>query len=180
MPEKTGEGHTGNRQGTTEQRARAKVVSLEEARLLAKGARDAGRRVVVANGAFDLLHAGHVRYLAAARDAGDKLFVAVNSDASVRGSKGPLRPVVPEGERVELLSHLGCVDWIVLFDEPTVAEVLCALRPHLHAKGTDYTPESVPERAVVAEWDGETVICGDPKDHATTDLVATILQRFSK
>jgi len=157
---------------------RAKLITLAEAKVLAEGMRTAGKRVVVANGAFDMLHVGHARYLAAARAAGDVLFVAVNSDASVRASKGPLRPVVPEGERVELLSHLGCVDWIVLFDEPNVAEVLRALQPHVHAKGTDYTVESVPERAVVAEWGGETVICGDPKEHATTDLVAQILNRF--
>jgi rfaE bifunctional protein nucleotidyltransferase chain/domain len=154
------------------------LITLAEAKVLAEGMRTAGKRVVVANGAFDTLHVGHARYLAAARAAGDVLFVAVNSDASVRASKGPLRPVVPEGERVELLSHLDCVDWIVLFDEPTVAEVLRALKPHVHAKGTDYTVESVPERAVVAEWGGETVICGDPKEHATTDLVAEILTRF--
>ncbi len=157
---------------------RAKLITLAEAKVLAEGMRTAGKRVVVANGAFDMLHVGHARYLAAARAAGDILFVAVNSDASVRASKGPLRPVVPEGERVELLSHLDCVDWIVLFDEPSVAELLRALKPHLHAKGTDYTVESVPERAVVAEWGGETVICGDPKEHATTDLVAEILTRF--
>ncbi len=158
----------------------AKLITLPEAQVLARGMRTAGRRVVVANGAFDLLHVGHVRYLAAARALGDALFVAVNSDVSVRTIKGPRRPVVAERERVELLSHLDCVDWIVLFDEPTVAEVLRALQPHVHAKGTDYTPESVPERAVVAEWGGETVICGDPKEHATTDLVAEILKRFSK
>jgi rfaE bifunctional protein nucleotidyltransferase chain/domain len=157
---------------------RAKLITLAEARVLAQGMRAAGKRVVLANGAFDMLHVGHARYLAAARAAGDILFVAVNSDASVRASKGPLRPVVPEGERAELLSHLDCVDWIVLFDEPTVAEVLRALKPHVHAKGTDYTVASVPERAVVAEWGGETVICGDPKEHATTDLVAEILNRF--
>ena len=157
-----------------------KLISLGEAAVIAKGARDAGRRVVVANGAFDLLHVGHVRYLAAARAAGDMLFVAVNSDVSVRAIKGPLRPVVPESERVELLSHLDCVDWLIEFDEPTVVGVLRALRPHVHAKGTDYTPESVPERDVVAEWGGETAICGDPKEHATTDLVAEILHRFSK
>lgn len=157
---------------------RAKLITLVEARVLAEGMRTAGKRVVVANGAFDMLHVGHVRYLAAARSAGDVLFVALNSDLSVRGSKGPQRPVVPEDERAEILSHLDCVDWIVLFDEPTVAEVLRALRPHVHAKGTDYTVESVPERAVVAEWGGETVICGDPKEHATTDLVAEILKRF--
>ena len=157
---------------------RAKLITLAEARVLAQGMRAAGKRVVVANGAFDMLHVGHARYLAAARAAGDILFVAVNSDASVRASKGPLRPVVPESERAELLSHIDCVDWIVLFDEPTVAEVLRALQPHVHAKGTDYTVESVPERAVVAEWGGETIICGDPKEHATTDLVAEILNRF--
>jgi rfaE bifunctional protein nucleotidyltransferase chain/domain len=159
-------------------RADAKLILLGEAKVLAQGMRAAGKRVVVANGAFDMLHVGHVRYLAAARAAGDVLFVALNSDLSVRGSKGLQRPVVPEDERAEILSHLDCVDWIVLFDEPTVAEVLRALRPHVHAKGTDYTVETVPEREVVAEWGGETAICGDPKDHATTDLVAEILKRF--
>jgi rfaE bifunctional protein nucleotidyltransferase chain/domain len=157
----------------------SKLIALAEAGVLAQGMRIAGKRVVVANGAFDMLHVGHVRYLAAARAAGDVLFVAINSDLSVRTNKGPLRPIVPEGERAELLSHLDCVDWIVLFDEPTVAEVLRALRPHVHAKGTDYTLQTVPEREVVAEWGGETVICGDPKEHATTDLVGEILKRFS-
>jgi rfaE bifunctional protein nucleotidyltransferase chain/domain len=156
----------------------SKIISLAEARVIAEGMRIANRRVVVANGAFDMLHVGHVRYLADARSRGDALFVAVNSDLSVRTSKGPLRPIVPEGERAELLSHLDCVDWIVMFDEPTVTEVLRAIRPHVHAKGTDYTPETVPEREVVAEWAGETVICGDAKDHATTDLVGAILKRF--
>ncbi len=156
----------------------AKLITLAEAKVLAEGMRTAGRRVVVANGAFDMLHVGHVRYLAAARAAGDVLFVALNSDVSVRASKGPERPIVPEVERAEILSHLDCVDWIVPFDEPTVAKVLRAIKPHVHAKGTDYTVETVPERDVVAEWGGETRICGDPKDHATTDLVAEILKRF--
>jgi len=158
---------------------RTKLVSLGEARVIAEGMRSAGKRVVVANGAFDMLHVGHVRYLVAARALGDALFVAVNSDLSVRTSKGPLRPIVPEDERVELLSHLDCVDFIVMFDEATVAEVLRALKPHVHAKGTDYTPETVPEREVVAEWGGETVICGDIKEHATTDLVGEILKRYA-
>ena len=157
---------------------RTKLITLDEARVVAAGARAAGKIVVVANGAFDMLHVGHVRYLAAARAAGDVLFVAVNSDLSVRTSKGPLRPVVPEDERAELLAHLECVDFVVLFDEPTVAEVLTALKPHVHAKGTDYTVETVPEREVVAEWGGKTLICGDPKEHATTDLVGEILKRF--
>jgi len=155
-----------------------KLVSLGRAAEIAAAVRATGGTAVLANGAFDLLHVGHVRYLAAARELGDLLIVAVNSDASVRTSKGPLRPVMGEAERVELLSHVASVDVLVLFDEPTVAEVLRAVRPDIHAKGTDYTPESVPERAVVAEWGGRTVICGDPKDHSTTDLVAEILRRF--
>jgi rfaE bifunctional protein nucleotidyltransferase chain/domain len=157
----------------------AKVITLAEARVLSQGMRTAGKRVIVANGAFDMLHVGHVRYLVAARALGNVLFVAVNSDLSVRTSKGPQRPVVPEGERAELLSHLDCVDWIVMFDEATVAEVLRALQPHIHAKGTDYTVDTVPEREIVAEWGGETVICGDAKEHATTDLVGEILKRFA-
>lgn len=157
----------------------SKLITLAEARVLAQGMRAAGKRVVVANGAFDMLHVGHVRYLAAARAQGDVLFVALNSDLSVHTSKGPLRPIVPEDERAEIVSHLDCVDWIVMFDELTVAEVLRALKPHVHAKGTDYTVETVPEREVVAEWGGETVICGDAKEHATTDLVGEILKRYA-
>jgi rfaE bifunctional protein nucleotidyltransferase chain/domain len=155
----------------------AKLLALDEAARRADALRRKGARIVVANGAFDLLHVGHVRYLAAARQAGDVLFVAVNSDASVRILKGAGRPIVPESERIELLSHLACVDWLVRFDEPTVVEVLRALRPDVHAKGTDYTEESVPEHAVLAEWGGRTLICGDPKDHATTDLIDEILRK---
>lgn len=156
-----------------------KLLDRATARQRAAALRQEGAVIVLANGAFDLLHVGHVRYLAAARALGDALFVAVNSDASVARLKGPGRPVVPERERVELLSHLACVDYLVVFDESTVAEVLRDLRPHIHAKGTDYTVDSVPERAVVAEWGGNTAICGDPKDHATTDLVGEIVRRFA-
>ena len=137
-----------------------------------------GIRSVLANGAFDLLHAGHVRYLAAASAHGDRLIVAANSDLSVRRAKGDRRPIVPERERVEILSHLWMVDRICLFDEPTVSELLLTLRPEVHAKGTDYTVDTVPEREVVASYGGATVICGDPKDHATTDLISLILDRF--
>ncbi len=158
----------------------ARLVSLDDAAALARRYQTDGGTVVVANGAFDLLHVGHVRYLAAARELGDLLVVAVNSDVSVRAGKGPRRPLIPEAERVELLSHLDCVDVMVLFDEPTVAEVLRAVRPDVHAKGTDYTAETVPERAVVAEWGGRTAICGDPKDHATTDVIGEILKRFGE
>jgi len=140
--------------------------------------RSEGLRTVLGNGAFDLLHVGHVRYLAAARALGDRLVVAVNSDLSVRRSKGAGRPVMSEQERVEILAHLWMVDRICLFDEPTVSAVLQTLRPEVHVKGTDYTVETVPERDVVASYGGITVICGDPKDHATTDLISLILERF--
>ena len=140
--------------------------------------RNEGLAVVLVNGAFDLLHVGHLRYLAAARNTGDRLVAAVNSDASVHAAKGALRPIIPETERVEIVSHLWMVDRICLFDSPTVAPVLERLRPEVHAKGTDYTVDSVPEREVVTAYGGRTVICGDPKDHATTDLIGIILDRF--
>ncbi len=160
-------------------RPAGKLRSLERLSAECRQWRRDGSTVVLANGAFDLLHVGHVRYLEAARGHGDVLVVAVNSDASVRSYKGPLRPVMPEAERVEILSHLWMVDRICLFDEPTVAEVLETLRPGVHAKGTDYTVEEVPERAVVAAYGGRTVICGDPKDHATSDVITTIVERFA-
>ena len=142
------------------------------------GWRESGVEVVLVNGAFDVLHVGHLRYLAAAKTLGDVLVAAVNSDLSVRASKGDLRPIIPEGERVETLSHLWMVDRICLFDSPTVSPILEALRPAIHAKGTDYTVDTVPEREVVSAYGGRTEICGDPKDHATTDLIGIILERF--
>ncbi|MGC8916420.1 MAG: adenylyltransferase/cytidyltransferase family protein [Thermoanaerobaculum sp.] len=159
---------------------KAKIVSPAEAAGFARKAREDGKTVVLANGVFDLLHVGHARYLWAARQLGDLLFVGVNSDASARALKGPGRPLVPEEERAELLAHLACVDYVVVFPETTVADLLFALKPHIHAKGTDYTPETVPEREVLAAWGGQVAICGDPKTHATTDLVAAIAQRFSE
>jgi len=156
----------------------APILSLDLAAQRCNAWRREGRTIVLANGAFDMLHAGHVRYLAAAREAGDHLVVAVNSDASVRRAKGPERPIVPEDERLELLSHLRMIDALVVFDTDTVAPVLLRLLPQVHAKGTDYTEDTVPEREVVAGYGGRTVICGDPKDHSTTDAVAVILERF--
>ena len=139
-----------------------------------RAAKDAGRRVVLTNGCFDLLHVGHVRYLYSAAAEGDLLVVAVNSDAGVRGLKGPGRPIQPEQERAELLAALEPVDYVTLFDEPTVEQVILALRPDVHCKGTDYTVESVPERPVVESVGGEVRIVGDSTDHATTDLVSRI------
>jgi len=131
----------------------------------------------VTNGAFDLLHVGHVRYLRAARElVGPQglLVVGVNTDRSVRASKGPRRPLVAEKERAELVEAVKGVDCVVLFDERTAETLLRELRPDFHVKGTDYTPDTVPERALVASWGGRTVIAGDPKDHSTTDFIARL------
>jgi rfaE bifunctional protein nucleotidyltransferase chain/domain len=157
-----------------------KLRSLDELTQECAAWRAQGLVVVLVNGAFDVLHVGHLRYMAAARDLGDRLVAAVNSDLSVQLSKGELRPIIPEIERVEILSHLWMVDRICLFDSTTVAPVLEQLQPQIHAKGTDYTVETVPEREVVAAYGGRTAICGDPKDHATTNLIGIILERFGK
>ena len=133
--------------------------------------RAAGKRIVLANGCFDLLHVGHVRYLADARSRGDLLVVAINSDASVRRLKGAGRPLLPEEERVELLLALRSVDRVLVFDEPDLERTLRTLRPHVHAKGTDYTTENVPEVAIDRELGIEIAICGDPKDHSTSTLL---------
>ena len=149
-----------------------KVVSREKLLEAAAHQKATGKRIVFANGAFDLLHVGHVRYLEAARREGDWLAVAVNSDRSVERGKGKGRPILPEAERAEIVSALACVDAVVLFDEDSPASLLSELEPDVHAKGTDYEAETVPERGVVAAYGGRTVIVGDPKDHATTDLIA--------
>jgi len=152
------------------------ICTLADAQAFREEVRKRGALVAVANGAFDLLHVGHVRYLEAAKAAtkGGVLIVGVNSDASVRATKGPRRPVIPERERAEIVAALRCVDRVVLFSEPSAAELLLALRPDLHVKGTDYTPGSVPERDLVAGFGGRTVVAGDPKDHSTTDLMARL------
>jgi rfaE bifunctional protein nucleotidyltransferase chain/domain len=137
-------------------------------------ARGAGKRVVFTNGGFELLHVGHVRSLQDARSRGDLLVVAVNSDASVRRNKGASRPVVPEDERAEMLCALSCVDLVTIFSDATVDGLLRRVRPTVHAKGTDYTPETVPERDTVREIGAEIAIVGDPKDHATSDLLERI------
>lgn len=133
-----------------------------------------GQRIVLANGCFDLLHAGHVRYLAGARREGDVLVVAVNSDASTRSLKGPGRPILPAEARAELVAALAVVDYAVIFDEPHVRALLRELRPSVHAKGTDYTAESVPERDEAARLGIRVAIVGDPKQHSTRDLLVRI------
>lgn len=156
----------------------SKLISREEALRLRHNWQEQGFRLVLVNGAFDMLHVGHLRYLDEARRLGDVLLLALNSDASVQRSKGDLRPIIPEAERAEILSHLWMVDYILLFDETSVGSLLEELRPEIHAKGRDYQVETVPERSIVRAYGGETVICGDPKDHATTDLIGRILERF--
>ena len=133
-----------------------------------------GRRVVLANGCFDLLHVGHLRYLEDAASRGDVLLVGINSDASVRRYKGAPRPWMPATERAELLRALNCVDRVFEFEEDTLEASLRALRPHVHAKGPDYTVESVPEAPVDRELGITVAICGDPKDHSSTDLAARV------
>jgi rfaE bifunctional protein nucleotidyltransferase chain/domain len=154
--------------------AKSKILTRSELLEAAAAQKAAGRRIVFANGAFDLLHVGHVRYLEAARREGDWLAVGVNSDRSVASLKGRGRPILPEAERAEIVSALCCVDAVVVFDQDSPAELLTQLRPEVHAKGTDYTEGSVPERDVVASYGGKTAIVGDPKDHATTDLIERI------
>jgi len=139
-----------------------------------------GQRIVLANGCFDLLHVGHTRYLEGAKQEGDVLVVAVNSDAGVRALKGPGRPLLSAPERAALVAALAAVDYVVIFDEPTVAPLIQALRPDVHAKGTDYTPETVPEREAVRAVGGRVAIVGDPKQHSTRNLLAGIRRRFGR
>jgi D-glycero-beta-D-manno-heptose 1-phosphate adenylyltransferase len=152
----------------------SKILTPLELLEAAARLRASGKTIVFANGAFDLLHVGHVRYLQAARREGDWLVVGVNSDASVARAKGPSRPVLPEDERAEIVAALEAADAVVLFEEDSPAALIAALRPDVHAKGTDYAAERVPEREVVASYGGRTAIVGDPKDHATTDVIAKI------
>jgi rfaE bifunctional protein nucleotidyltransferase chain/domain len=151
-------------------------MTLTESDLVARLADDrhAGRTIAFANGAFDLLHVGHIRYLQAASREADRLVVAINSDASVRGLKGPDRPAMDEAARAELVAALRGVDYVVVFDDADVGRLLRLIKPDVHCKGTDYTADTVPEREVVAEYGGRIAIVGDPKDHSTRDLIARI------
>ena len=136
--------------------------------------REQGETIILANGCFDLLHVGHVRYLQGAKTLGGKLIVALNSDASVRRLKGPGRPAMPERERAEIVAALAPVDAVVIFDEPDVRALIREIHPDVQVKGTDYTAESVPERDEVLAYGGRVEIVGDPKDHSTTDLLSRL------
>ena len=155
----------------------ADVVTLDDLEKLVAAARAAGRTIALANGVFDLLHVGHIRYLEGARAEADCLIVAVNDDESVRALKGEGRPVMGQADRAELIAALRCVDYVVIFPGRTVGEVLLRLKPDVHCKGTDYTVDSVPERPIVESYGGRTAIVGDPKDHSTRDLVSRLGSR---
>lgn len=148
-----------------------KRASLPEAVEAVARWRAQGLTVALANGAFDLLHVGHLRYLEGAKALADRLVVAVNSDASTRALKGEGRPVIPDTERAELVAGLACTDLVLIFDELDVRAVLRALKPEVHVKGTDYSVGDIPERDEVAAWGGRVAVAGDPKDHSTTELV---------
>ena len=151
-----------------------RIVDFRELGTLVDQAREDGQSIVLTNGAFDLLHVGHVRYLQGAGEHGDRVLAAVNSDSSVEALKGPERPMIPEGERAEIVAALGVVDWVVIFSELTVERVIEAVKPDVHAKGTDYTAETIPERALVESFGGRVEIVGDPKDHSTTEMVTKL------
>jgi len=154
--------------------AASKIVARDVLREKLAEHKSRGRRIVLANGCFDTLHVGHIRYLEGAWREGDMLVVGVNADSSVRNLKGPGRPILDENARALLVAALRCVDYVVLFAEPNVEALLEELRPDVHAKGTDYTAETVPERAVAARLGIRVAIVGDPKDHSTRALLESI------
>lgn len=166
---------------TTDEQLKPDAIAriLDRNRLIARVAiaRKNGARIVFANGCFDVLHVGHVRYLEAARALGDLLVVGINSDEQVRELKGSGRPLVPERERAEMIASLRVVDLVNIFSEPTVESLLLAIRPDVHAKGTDYTEENVPERDIVRSYGGRVAIVGDPKNHSTSRMILQLNKR---
>lgn len=162
---------------STFRRAASKVVTLESLKEICADARRASRTIALANGCFDLLHVGHTRYLQGARAEADILVVGINTDVSVRKLKGENRPLQSEQDRALLIAALHVVDWVVIFPEDTVENLLLALKPDVHCKGTDYTPETVPERNIVKSYGGRVAIVGDPKDHDTSALLNRLASR---
>ncbi|HZC24539.1 MAG TPA: adenylyltransferase/cytidyltransferase family protein [Candidatus Binatia bacterium] len=151
------------------------MLRRDELRRQVEQWREVGERITLANGNFDLLHVGHVRYLRGAKALGGRLVVAINSDQSVRALKGEGRPIIPENERAEIVAALADVDAVMIFHELDVRAIIREIRPDVQAKGTDYTAESVPERDAVAEYGGRVAIVGDPKDHSTSEIIRTRL-----
>ena len=152
----------------------ALVLSREDLIEKVSQLRQNGAKIVLANGCFDLFHVGHIRYLAGAKELGDFLIVGINSDEQVKKLKGANRQFMPETERAEIVSAFRFVDFVTIFDEPTVEQLIRAIRPDFHAKGTDYTEDTVPEREIVRECGGQTAIVGDPKDHSSSELIEKV------
>jgi len=158
--------------------ARSKLVELDDLLAGLAGRRAGGARVVFTNGAFDLLHVGHLRSLERARAVGDVLVVGLNSDASVRSGKPPGRPVIPERERAELIAALACVDFVVLFDEPTAERLVRAIRPEIYVKGADYSLDALPEAPIVQAYGGRVELLPLEEGHSTSGLIQEIVARF--
>ncbi len=152
----------------------APILNRDELVAVVAAKRSGGALITLANGCFDLIHAGHIRYLSGAKDLGGFLVVGINSDRQVRRLKGEGRPFIPEHERAEIISSLRFVDAVTIFDEPTVDALIDAIRPDVHAKGTDYSEDTVPEREQVRRYGGRVAIVGDPKDHSSTDLISMV------
>ncbi len=154
-----------------------KIRSLASLQKIILQEKKKGRKIALANGLFDILHVGHIRYLQAAKKLADILIVGINSDASSLRIKGEGRPIMNEAERAEIIAALSCVDFVTLFQEDDATAIITALKPHYHCKGTDYTEETVPEREAVKSYGGQVRITGDPKSHSTSDLISRILKR---
>lgn len=155
-----------------------KLKTLSRLARIVSSERKKGHTIVLANGGFDVVHAGHVRYLEAAKREGDVLIVALNSDRSIRKLKGRGRPVLPEAERAEIIAAFGCVDYVALFNDPNVEKILLALKPDVHAKGADYTKETVPERATVLGYGGRIAIAGGPKIRSASEVIPRVVARL--
>jgi len=153
---------------------REKIKPIEELEQIVAEAKAERKTVALANGCFDLLHVGHVRYLKGAKERADVLVVGINSDSSVRSLKGPERPYINERDRLTMIAAIEYVDYVTVFDSPTVDSILLRLKPDFHAKGTDYTEETVPEKDIVASYGGKVIITGDPKEHSSTNVIAKI------
>jgi rfaE bifunctional protein nucleotidyltransferase chain/domain len=161
-------------------RLKSKIKSLQQLKKIVKLIKLQNKTVVMANGCFDLLHVGHIRYLEASKSMGDILVVAINNDQSMKAIKDPQRPIIREKARAEIVASLAAVDYVVLFGGEQVDRVLLALEPDIQAKGTDYTADTIPERNIVASYGGRVAITGDKKDHATKDLIKAITQKYGK
>lgn len=155
-----------------------KIIGREHLISLSSRWHDKGKKIVLANGLFDILHVGHIRYLREARNYGDILLVAINSDKSVRALRGEKKPIINEQDRAYLVSGLEMVDYVTIFDETSVENILRIVKPHVHAKGTDYTKDNVPEKELAKELGIEIIIAGDEKNHATTDIIEYIVRNF--